>query len=104
MLPVISILALLVPIALPMAALALTSRLGFWWRASAALSVTLISLPVGVCLVLVGHQPDFFTSNYAAPGAGVFAVPVLLMWIVSLVATIVWIIVKLVSRLRRSSK
>lgn len=101
---VLSILALLVPIALPVAALMLTSRLGFWWRAGAALLASLVSLPVGVYLALVGHQPDFFTSDYAAPGAGIFALPALLLWAVSFVVTIIWIIVKLVSRLRRSSK
>jgi len=99
---VISILALLMPIALPVAALVLTSRFGLWWRVSAALLASLVSLPVGVYLALVGHQPDFFTADYAAPGAGMYAVPVMLLWAASFGVTIIWIIVKLIARLRRS--
>ena len=101
---VTAILALLMPVALPVAALVLTSRLGFWWRMGSVLLASLTSLPIGVYLALVGHQPDFFTSDYAAPGAGMYAVPVMLLWAVSFAVTIIWMIVKLVSRLRQSSK
>jgi hypothetical protein len=68
------------------------------------LLASLISLPVGVYLALVGHQPDFFTADYAAPGAGMFAVPAMLLWAVSFGVTIIWIIVKVISRLRQSNK
>ena len=51
-----------------------------------------------------GVDEPFFTADYAAPSAGMYAVPVMLLWAASFGLTIIWIIVKLISRLRRSRK
>ena len=99
---VTAILALLMPVVLPVAALMLTSRLGLWWRVGAVLLASLVSLPIGVVMRMLAHQPDFFTADYSNPAVGIVAVPVMLLWAASFAVTIIWIIVKLVSRLRRS--
>lgn len=96
----ISVLALLMPIALPVATLVLTSRLRLWWRAGLVLVASLASLPIGVFLALVGHQPDFFTAEYSSPAVGIVAVPVILLWAASFFAALVWMVVVGISTLR----
>jgi hypothetical protein len=99
-----AILALLMPIALPVVALLLTRRFGLWWKASAIGFAVLASLPIGVALGVVAHQPDFFTSDYPSPAVGFVAIPVILLWFISAAGTTIWMIVVGVKKLSAHSQ
>src|SRR5690349_13407278 len=85
------------PIALPIAAWALSVRLTKWWRVVLVVLALLVSLPVGIALMLVANDPAFFGRDHAALGVGLAVLPVLWVWLGSfavVVATTFWIAIE----------
>lgn len=84
----LEILAFLIPIVFPLAALALTHRLRFRWRVFATIVAGALSLPVGFVVMLLAQDPLLYTRNYVAPGIGVVAIPIMIEWVVVFTGTI----------------
>ena len=75
------LLALLAPVALPVIALVLSTKLRFWWRIVSTVVASLLSLPIGFVLMLLAHYPALFSLDHINPGMGLAAYPVLIEWV-----------------------
>lgn len=67
---IFALLAFVTPILLPVAALGLALRFGFWWRIVAVLFASVVNLPLAFVLALLAFDPSAIFGTAASAASG----------------------------------